>query len=166
MTDQLEDLEDFWQWTRKTLPSLLERRALGHTMDFSQLLLVGASAGGYCATQLALSHPDEVSVLGIAYPALDLKDDLFIHGPQPGAATVLRFPADEIPSKEASLAWVKERRNVIASKGGFEITPYAVGLCQHGEFFAQMLEYGDAHVTAEQLPIERVRSGEKLPKNV
>lgn len=166
VADQLEDVEDFWQWTRTTLPSIIERRAPGFSLDFSQLLLTGASAGGYYVSQLALSHPDEISVLAMAYPGLDLRDDLFMNGPKPGDPTVLRFPADDIPSKEDALAWVERRRKVVASKGGFEITPYAVALAQHGDFVAQMLEYGSAHVQPEHLPIERLRNGGRLPKNM
>lgn len=166
VADQLEDLEDFWQWTRKDLPSVLKQHAPGFSLDFDQLLLTGASAGGYYASQLALSHPDEVSVLGIAYPGLDLKDELFVNGPKPGQPTVMRFPADQILPKETALEWVRGRRGVIASKGGFEITPYCVSLAQHGEFYAQMLNYGDAHVTSEHLPTERVRSGARLPRNM
>lgn len=120
----------------------------------------------YYATQLALSHPNEISVLGVAYPAFDLKDDIFVNGPKPGGPTVLRFPAAEIPSKEGALAWVEGRREIVASKGGFEITPYAVGLAQHGDFFAQMFEHGAVKVEPQHLLIERVKNGARLPKNV
>lgn len=166
MADQLEDLEDFWQWSRKDLPAILGRRAPGQYLDFDRLALLGASAGGYYVSQLALSHPDEVSVLGMAYPGVDLNDDLFVHGPKPGAPTVLRFPGNEIPSKKNSLEWIEERRKVVASKGGFEIIPFCVGLTQHGDFHTQMFEHGNAHLLPEHLPLERIRHGAKLPKNV
>lgn len=166
VADQLEDVEDFWQWTRSALPSILEQRAPGFSLDFTQLFLTGGSAGGYYVAHLALSHPDEVSVLAMAYPGLDLKDDLFINGPKPGAPTVLRFPAEEIPSKEDALAWVEGRRKVVASQGGFDITPYAVALCQHGVFVSEMFEHGDAQLKPEHLPIERLRNGGRLPKNM
>ena len=34
IADQLEDLEDLWQWTRKSSPAVFERHARGHTLDF------------------------------------------------------------------------------------------------------------------------------------
>lgn len=166
IADQLADLEDFWQWTRRDLPAILESRAPGHTLDFDHLALVGGSAGGYFATQLALSHPDEVSVLAIAYPGLDLKDHIFVSGPRSDAPALLQFPESQIPSKDDSLAWVQEHRKVVESKRNIDFTPFCVGLVQHGEFSKQMLEFGDTVLTTDELPIERVRNGGRLPKNV
>jgi acetyl esterase/lipase len=166
VADQLEDLEDFWRWTRHTLPSVLGNRCPQHSLDFSRLLLTGASAGGYYASQLAISHPDEVSVLGIAYPAVDLKDELWTGGPKPGAPTVFRTPEADILSKEECITWVEARRDVVASKGGFELTPFCVGLTQHGDFKPQMFEHDQVRLKMEDLPLERLRNGAKLPKNV
>ncbi|KAK5120579.1 hypothetical protein LTR85_006235 [Meristemomyces frigidus] len=166
IADQLEDLEDFWQWSRAELPSVLERHAPGQLLDYSKVLLAGGSAGGYYTTQLALSHPNEVSVLALAYPAVDLKDDVFVHGPPVGAPTVLCFPAEQIPSKEDALVWVEKRRKTVASKGGFEITPFPVALTQHGILTSQMLEYDGVKLATEHLPLERIRAGATLPKAV
>lgn len=166
VADPLEDVEDFWQWVRKDLPFVLERPASGHEIDHKQVMLVGGSAGGYHAAQLALSHPNEISVVSLLFPAVDLKDDLFRKGPEPGAPTVLRFPLNEIPSKEDSIAWIKERRNVVASKAGMDVIVYCVGLTQHGAYSEQMLEHGDVRLRTEHSPIERVKAGARLPKNV
>lgn len=166
IADQLEDAEDFWQWSRKDLPAILARRAPGHVLDYEQLMLVGGSAGGYHAAQVALWHPDEISVVSLQFPAVDLKDDLFRKGPEPGAPTVLRFPLSDIPSKEESVAWIKERRNIVAFKAGMDVITYCVGLTQHGVFLEQMLEYGGVRLRTEHLPIERVKAGARLPKNV
>lgn len=45
VADVLEDLEDGWQWTKSELPGILRGKSPGHTLEFSQTLLVGGSAG-------------------------------------------------------------------------------------------------------------------------
>jgi len=164
IADQLADLEDFWQWFRGELPALLESR--GVKMDIGRLLLVGGSAGGYYAAQLALSRPDEIAALALTYPAVDLKDDIFVDGPAEGNPTVLHFPASEILPLSESLAWVKQRREIVASKGGFEITPYCVSLAQHECFSQEMFEYDTAELGVAELPLERIRAGGRLPRNL
>jgi acetyl esterase/lipase len=163
---QLEDLEDFWQWYRGALPTVLQGNASGHEIDYGQTLLIGASAGGYYATQLAMSHPDEISTLALAYPAVDLKDAIWTEGPAEGAPTVLRFPLEMMSSRDDALAWVGEKRKTVASKGGFEITPFVVALTQHGLFAQEMLEHNDVKLQSEQLPLERLKAGARLPKAV
>ena len=106
VADQLEDLEDFWQWYRSSLPLVLQREAPGHEIDYERTLLIGGSAGGYYAAQLAMSHADEISALGLTYPAVDLRDEMWTKGPVEGAPTVLRFPLDEMASREDALSWV------------------------------------------------------------
>jgi pimeloyl-ACP methyl ester carboxylesterase len=166
IADQLEDLEDFWEWYRSTLPPILERNNAGYEVDYKRTLLVGGSAGGYYATQLAMSHPDEVSALALSYPAVDLRDDLWVNGPVEGAPTILRFPVNEIPPKTDALAWVAEKRKTVASKGGFERTPFLVSLTQHGAFAQEMLEHDGVKLRHEDLPLERLKAGAKLPKAV
>jgi acetyl esterase/lipase len=166
IADQLEDLEDFWQWYRNTLPSILQRNNAGYEVDYKRALLVGGSAGGYYAAQLAMSHPDDISALALTYPAVDLRDKLWVNGPAEGAPTVLRFPANEIPPKDDALAWVAEKRKTVASKGGFERTPFLVSLTQHGVFAQEMLEYDGVKLRAEDLPLDRLKAGARLPKAV
>lgn len=166
LADQLEDLEDFWRWYRNTLPSVLKQKTSGHDIDYEHALLIGGSAGGYYASQLAMSHPEEISALALSYPAVDLRDELWTQGPAKDAPTVLRFPAEEIPSKEDALAWVAERRKTVASKGGFELTPFLVALTQHSLFSQEMLEYDGVKLQNEHLPLERLKTGAKLPKAV
>jgi acetyl esterase/lipase len=166
IADQLEDLEDFWQWYRITLPSVLQRNAAGYEIDYNHSLLIGGSAGGYYATQLAMSHPDEISALALTYPAVDLKDDIWTDGPEESAPTVLRFPADEMAPRDEALAWVAEKRKTVASKGGFERTPFLVALTQHGLFAQEMFEHDGVRLQSEHLPLERLEAGAKLPKAV
>jgi pimeloyl-ACP methyl ester carboxylesterase len=166
IADQLEDLEDFWQWYRSSLPSILQRNAAGYEVDYKRALLVGGSAGGYYAAQLAMSHANDISALALAYPAVDLRDGIWNYGPAENAPTVLRFPADEMPSRDEALAWVAEKRKTVASKGGFERTPFLVALTQHGLFGQEMFEYGGVKLRTEELPLERLKAGAKLPKAV
>jgi acetyl esterase/lipase len=166
VADQLEDLEDFWQWYRGSFPSVLQREAPGHKIDYKQSLLIGGSAGGYYAAQLAMSHPDEISALGLTYPAVDLRDEIWTKGPAEGAPTVLRFPLEEMASREDALSWVEEKRKTVASKGGFEISPFVVALTQHGLFAQEMLEHNGVKLQPEHLPLERLKGGARLPKAV
>jgi len=166
VADQLEDLEDFWQWYRGSLSSVLQREAPGHQIDYERSLLTGGSAGGYYATQLAMSHPDEISALGLTYPAVDLRDDIWTKGPAKGAPTVLRFPLEGMASREDALSWVEGKRKTVASKGGFEITPFVVALTQNGLFAQEMLEHDGVKLQAEHLPLERLKAGARLPKAV
>ena len=166
IADQLEDLEDFWQWYRSTLPSVLRRNAAGHDIDYKRVLLTGGSAGGYFAAQLAMSHPDDISALALSYPAVDLRDQIWIDGSAKDAPTVLRFPAEEIPTKDEALAWVAETRNTVASKGGLERVPALVALTQHGLFMQEIFKHNGIKLRSEDLPLERLRAGAKLPKAV
>ena len=162
LPDLLEDLEDFWHWTRSSLPRALERKAPGHLIDFSRLLVVGSSAGGYCAMQLALSHSDEISALAMAYPAIDLKDDLFVKGPAPGEPAPLRFPLEDIPSMQETVDWIEEKRKTVTTKAGFERTPFCVASCQHGLFSSKILDNKGLD-RLEFFPLERIRTGARLP---
>jgi len=166
IADQLKDLEDFWQWYRNTLPSVLQRNAAGYEVDYKRALLTGGSAGGYFAAQLAMSHPDDISALALSYPAVDLQDQIWTDGPAKGAPTVLRFPAEEIPSKDEALAWVVETRKTVASKGGLERVPALAALTQHGLFTQEIFEHDGVKLRSEDLPLERLRAGAKLPKAV
>jgi acetyl esterase/lipase len=166
VADQLEDLEDFWQWYRGSLPSVLQREAPGLEIDYKRSLLIGGSAGGYYAAQIAMSHPDEISALGLIYPAVDLRDEMWTKGPAEGAPTVLRFPLEEMASREDALSWVAEKRKTVASKAGFELTPFLVALTQCGLFGQEMLEHDGVKLQPEHLPLERLEAGARLPKAV
>ncbi|KAH8888030.1 alpha/beta-hydrolase [Thozetella sp. PMI_491] len=165
VADVLEDLEDFWQWTRTTLPAALELRTPGHSVDFHRLLLTGSSAGGYAATQLALSHPDDISVVAMAYPFVDPKDDVIVSGPKAGEPTILRFPLEDMPSKEAVAAWVKEARQTVTTRAGLERTPLAVAAAQYGQFDELFFDNRNLN-RPEFLPMERIKAGAKLPKKM
>ncbi|KPM39379.1 hypothetical protein AK830_g7210 [Neonectria ditissima] len=165
VADILEDLEDFWQWSKTELPRVLEQVAPGHLIDFSKVLVVGGSAGGYCAAQVALSHPDEISALALIYPCLDPKDKLYLKGPAEGEPTVLRYPLDEMPSVPDTVAWIEKEKNSVASKGGFEATLFATSACQNGFFASQIFDSKNMDLDAF-LPLERIKTCAKLPLRV
>ncbi|CAM1503499.1 Fc.00g010900.m01.CDS01 [Cosmosporella sp. VM-42] len=160
-----QDLEDFWQWTRSELPNVMSEKTPGHLLDFSKTLLTGGSAGGYCALQLALSHPDDISVLAMAYPLIDLKDKLYLEGPADGEGNVLQCPSEDMPSREDTVAWIEEKRKVITTKDGFERTPFCIAACQYGLLMSKVLDNKKTDL-APFLPLERIKSGAKLPSKV
>jgi pimeloyl-ACP methyl ester carboxylesterase len=165
VADVLEDLEDFWQWTRSGLSQVLEHRAPGHTIDLSRLLLVGNSAGGYCVLQLALSHPLDVSALALLYPFVDPKDRIMVTGPAADEPTVLRFPREDIPSKDATIAWIEEARKTITTKAGAERTPFCVSATQNGLFYSTIFDSSNLN-RLEFEPLKRIKSGAKLPRKM
>lgn len=76
--DILEDVADFWKWTREVLPGLLAGLAPGTEVDLRDVAVIGESSGGYLATQSALLHP-EVGLKAViaAYPVLDITSPFF-----------------------------------------------------------------------------------------
>ena len=127
-----------------------------HAADLSRIALVGGSAGGYCAIQQALDHPDEVRVVLLAYPLLDLESDFMAKGI--GATKVLGMTP-------ASKAEVEEQlRNLIpggvVTTGGFERLPLGIGVYAAG-LLPQVM--GDGK---DVVPFRRIREGAQLPKKV
>lgn len=110
MADVLDDLEGFWQWMRSSLSQALERHTPGHSIDLSCLLLTGNSAGGYAVMQLALSHPNNISAIAVAYPFVDPKDNKMVKRPAAKELTIFRFPLEDMPSKDTIFAWIEETR--------------------------------------------------------
>ncbi|WZH48274.1 Alpha/Beta hydrolase protein [Fusarium acuminatum] len=163
LQDILEDVEDGWRWTKAQLPGILENKFPGISMDLSHTLLVGGSAGGYCATQLALSHPDDFQSLGVVYPLIDIDDRIYTEGPRSDEPTILRMPLEEFPSKEDILAWIEEKRKVPETRAGFERTPYAAAAAQRGLFASHLLDNKGLN-SAEFRPIKRIEAGARLPK--
>lgn len=115
--------------------------------------------------QLALSHPNDVSAVAVAYPFVDPKDDLIVKGPTADEPTILRFPREDIPSKDAVVAWIKETRKTVTSRAELERTPFAVGAAQYGIFDSGIFDNSSLN-RPEFLPMERIKAGAKLPKKM
>lgn len=163
IADVCQDLEEFWTWLNEKLPKVLQRRFRGHAVDYSKLLLIGCSTGGYGAMKLALSHPQDMAVLALAYPSIDLQSALFTSGPQLGHRRVLGFPSDKLPSLQECLSWIVYRRGTTTTKDGFDPMFLAASLIDHGLYDRTMLFPKD-YRSFEHLPLERIKSGAKLPK--
>lgn len=115
--------------------------------------------------QLALSHPDAFKVLALAYPLLDLKDRLYVCGPDRNEPNVFHTPDEFIPSKEAVLAWIKEERMSPKTRSESERTIHAIGATHAGIYSSELAcclgeDKKDSH------PIERILSGASLPRNM
>jgi len=115
--------------------------------------------------QLALSHPKEISAIAVAYPLVDPKDDIMVKGPTAEEPTILRFPREDIPSKDAVVAWIKETRKTIASKAELERTLFSVGAAQYGLFDSEIFDSSKLN-RPEFLPMERIKAGANLPKKM
>lgn len=116
VADVIQDLEDVWKWMRSDLHIVLGKHVPGISIDLSHTLITGGSAGGYGAIQLALSHPNEISAVAIAYPLVDPKDDLMTGGPSPGEPTILRFPLADIPKKESIILGSKKPERLLSAR--------------------------------------------------
>lgn len=54
----------------------------------------------------------------------------------------------------------------MAARAGLDVISYCVDLAQHGVYSGEMLEYGNVRLRTEDLPIERIKDGARLPRNV
>ncbi|KAL6890093.1 Alpha/Beta hydrolase protein [Trichoderma evansii] len=166
VADVLEDLEDFWQWSRSdTFAKMLQNRCPGHSLDISRLLLTGSSAGGYVAMQLALTHPDDISAVATAYPFMNPKDPIMLSGPRDDEPTIMRMTREELPSKNSVLGWIEETKNIVATKAGFERTPFVTAAAQHGLYYSKIFDPSGLN-RSEFIPTERLRAGARLPKKI
>ncbi|MCJ1444969.1 MAG: hypothetical protein MMC23_005473 [Stictis urceolatum] len=165
------DLEHFWTWLhgpgfRKALSESLP----GVTVDFGRTLVVGGSAGGYGALQLALAHPSEMKMVAGSYPMVDLRGEFWVNGPREGAPTPVGLPLESIMSREDTEAWIEEglkragEGEMVSEGGGLEMVPVGVALAWHGLFWRLFDPKGE--VGAGELPVEMVRAGGKLPRKV
>lgn len=166
VADVLEDLEDFWQWSRSdNFAKMLQVRSSGHSIDFSRLLVTGSSAGGYAAMQVAMTHPDDIAAVATAYPFVNPKDPIMFSGPRDDEPTILRVAREEMPTKTSVLDWIEETKYTVATKAGFERTPFAVAASQYGIYYSKIFDPRGLN-RLEFIPTERLRAGARLPKKM
>lgn len=72
--------------------------------------------------------------MAVSYPFVDPKDDLMLKSPGAEEPTILRFPREDIPSKDSVVTWIEETEKTVSSMAGLERAPFAVGATQHGLF--------------------------------
>ncbi|KIW10898.1 hypothetical protein PV08_10197 [Exophiala spinifera] len=170
--DVLEDLEDFWRWLTGTGSSppgdvsipddnddqarrdvvvsfedyvaqiVSESPAVVHP-DLSRILVSGGSAGGFCATHLALSHSSRIRSLLLQYPMVDIDSAWFREGnPAHNAdspnspALVLGagpLPLDDFLAFETHAA-AKRATSQIVAEGGFERLPLVSSAQYYGKW--------------------------------
>jgi hypothetical protein len=129
-----------------------------HTADLSRILLIGASAGGYCAVQQALDHPDGVRALLLQYPMIDVDDEHHRHG-NGGAKVMGMHP---VPKTEVDV-WAAERTKVgaVVTMGEFDRLIMGIGTGAWGKIRGFM---GAGEGIA---PLERIKgNGCQLPKKM
>jgi acetyl esterase/lipase len=86
-TDILDDMEQFWDWVHKSLPSVLSERWPGLSLDLNRVAAAGESAGGYLALQSAALFPAaNIKLVMAQYCAIDLENPAYSPpGPVPSA---------------------------------------------------------------------------------
>ena len=120
---------------------------------------------GYCAAQLALSYPEDFRVAAMIYPLLDTKDKIYVDGPGPNDPTVLRVPLKDMHSKDDTLAWIEQQRDITVSKGGLDRIAFATAACQYGWFESHIFD--NQRLSKPKFsPWERLQAGGKLPPKV
>ncbi|CAI6339988.1 unnamed protein product [Periconia digitata] len=163
--DPLQDLDDFWKWFKSDFAGVLARldRSGAMEADFSRVMLIGGSAGGYCVVQTALSYPDEISAVAMLYPLVDLKDDMFVRGPA-GGKTVFGMPEESFMGLEEAVAWVEgeKEKEGWKSRAGFEVSQYNFALTQRGRLYEEVFNPTGCE-EAKIFPLERMRGGAKAP---
>ncbi|KAI9838859.1 MAG: hypothetical protein M1819_004066 [Sarea resinae] len=102
--DILEDLDDFWAWTRDSLPELLSRYKQPLEISIQNILVVGQSAGGYLAAQAAIARPlPGIKAAVMAYPMLDVKCPLYTRCEEKNLLGVPMLPPETLSSHIASM---------------------------------------------------------------
>jgi len=156
MTDVNVDLEDLWQWVHKSLPGALAKHAPEHEVDLSRILVYGGSAGGYCAIQQSLDHPDEIRATIAMYPMVDMYEGFVTHGLEQELGEGMAFSEAEVDE------YIK---NIPAGRvvtGGVppDRSRLTGGVINHRKLVAR---FGEGK---NLCPVQRVRAGGRLPKRV
>ncbi|KIW36497.1 uncharacterized protein PV06_11264 [Exophiala oligosperma] len=108
-SDILEDMDAFWCWLRHGgVDDILEQGGYQYLrIDLDRTLLVGESAGGYLAMQLALSYHGQVRGLIAAYPMLDIIDR---HYTEPYSKPIIKVANRPIEVLECHLETLRAAR--------------------------------------------------------
>ena len=163
------DIATFWAWLHTSLPSIFSSLKPGHQLDLSRILVNGGSAGGYLAISLALSHPQEIRAVAVAYPMLDFDSDWYRRGSHAvGAPNVFHMPDDMLPSVDAVRAQIQEMASgPVVAAAGTERSG-AFGALAHYGLMRELLfdPEGTLDASIDVWPIRRVKAGLDLPKRV
>jgi acetyl esterase/lipase len=159
--DIVADLKDSWSWIQTRLNELLAQHGGGHQVDLSKILVLGASAGGYCALQVGLNLPGEVKACMPIYPVLDYHGEFFSKGPGKLGLRLSGNPASAYDEKKIDEHLAKMEAGVVVSAAGDEVRNQLAGaIVFHGRINEFM---GNER---ECFPFLRVEDGAKLPEKV
>lgn len=163
VADILDDVEDFWQWIHKELPSLLQKQPGNITPDLTRIMTAGESAGGYLSIQLSLSHPDSIKATTAAYPMVDIDGPYFTQKFPKQLMEVPQLPetlvSDHMAKVRAQEALLGGKKVLVSSDARLERAPLMLAMIQHGSFG----EYLDP-TDARQVPIKSLERGAHFPK--
>ncbi|GLB07882.1 hypothetical protein AtubIFM57258_003250 [Aspergillus tubingensis] len=150
--DILEDIYDFWTWLQgDSLSHAVKDAGYPHIkLATDKTLIVGESAGGYLAMQLALTYPSEIRAVIGAYPILDPKARFYTETYQKPILRVPNMPNDIIEQHLASMRASQPGRIVTAAESP-ERLKLAFAVFQNG----RLLEFLGSQ-NPELFPIERV----------
>lgn len=162
------DIATFWTWLHSSLPQILSARTPNISLDLERILVNGGSAGGYLATSLALSHPEEIRALAIAYPMLDFDSDWFRKGTLvTGATNVFGMPDEFFPSTDVTRARGAELLDdVVVTEGEWERFGLYGWYAHKGLMWELFDPQGTLDSRTEQFPVRRVSAGIQLPDRV
>ncbi|PVH72466.1 alpha/beta-hydrolase [Cadophora sp. DSE1049] len=163
MQDILTDIEDFWAWMHKSLPSYLASATNNSVkLDLGRIMATGDSAGGFLSLHLGLSHPDEIRSVAAAYPAIDMKSKDYT---QPRDYPVLGQPTyplslmsdhrERVQTQEAETGEMV----IISSDPGLERAVLFFACVQHG-----MLSEWFPPEQRGLFIIDRVQDGARFPR--
>lgn len=102
--DILDDVTDFWTWTRETLRQELKKLAPGVEADVERIAVAGESAGGYLGIQSAFLNP-EVGIKAVIgqYPYLDVASPFFSQAYEKNLFGFPQAPKDTVDKHIASI---------------------------------------------------------------
>lgn len=80
-------------------------------------MYIGESAGGYLATQLALSRPSSIKALIAIYPVLDLLSPFFLSGPTPPYKLFGQSPPPSAFSNHVAAVQTGQKPKVVTDGG-------------------------------------------------
>ncbi|KAB8255844.1 Alpha/Beta hydrolase protein [Aspergillus pseudonomiae] len=110
--DILDDMNDFWHWLHSGSvdPIIWGAGYQGVTLDQDSLLVVGESAGGYLAIQLAITYPSEIRGVVAAYPMVDLRSKFYTETYSKPIVGVPNVPVSLLDDHLAMMATRKQGR--------------------------------------------------------
>ncbi|KAE8147901.1 alpha/beta-hydrolase [Aspergillus avenaceus] len=157
----LDDIHDFWHWLRNgSVVSIIQEKYRGVALNHGSTLVVGESAGGYLAVQLAISYPSQIRGVIAAYPMVDLRSRFYRESYSKPIVGVANVPVRVVNDHLATLTQESQRPWVTAANPPDRLE-LAFAITQNGRYLEV---FGSAD--RELFPMERIEdllsNGEKV----